>query len=173
MASVNQDVPIVASVPFSRRLELPINVSIPISEVIETTITVDGPFGFDVPVNVTVPIELDLPVDLTVPIEIDEVIEVNTSTRLDLTVPVAVDLEETGLADLVRQTEELVPDPPALAAQTAVTAPLVGPHPLVDIGLELQPRALGAVADDDSTSHESPSRAARARDGFVRPFEPG
>ncbi len=27
----------------------------------------------------------------------------DTTTRLDLTVPVAVDLEETGLAELVRQ----------------------------------------------------------------------
>jgi len=102
-ARVDQDVPIVASVPFSRSLELPINVTIPIREVIETTITVDGPFGFDVPVNVTVPIDLDLPIDLSVPIDIDEVIEVDTSTRLNLDVPVAVDLEETGLAELVRQ----------------------------------------------------------------------
>lgn len=101
-ARVNQDVPIVASVPFQRTIEVPIRTAIPINEVIETTITVDGPFGFDVPVDVTVPLDLTIPVDITVPIQIDEAIDVDTSTRLDLDVPVELDLEESGLADLVR-----------------------------------------------------------------------
>lgn len=105
-ASVNQDVPIVASVPFRRTIDVPIRTSIPINEVIETTITVDGPFGFDVPVDVTVPLDLTIPVDITVPIEIDEVIDVDTATRLVLEVPVVLDLEESGLADLVQQVSD-------------------------------------------------------------------
>ena len=103
VANVDQEVPIVASIPFRRTIEVPINASIPINEIIETTITVGGPFGWDVDVDVTVPLDLIVPVNLTVPIEIDEIIEVDTSTRLQLSVPVELDLEESGLAVLVRQ----------------------------------------------------------------------
>ena len=103
VANVDQQVPIVASIPFRRTIEVPINASIPINEIIETTITVGGPFGWDVDVDVTVPLDLTVPVNLTVPIEIDEIIEVDTSTRLQLSVPVELDLEESGLAVLVRQ----------------------------------------------------------------------
>ena len=102
-ARVDQEVPFSASVPFIRRLDVPIQTSIQINEVIETTIVVAGPFGWDVPVDVTVPIDLVIPVDITVPIEINEVIEVDTTTRLKLDVPVELDLEESGLAALVRQ----------------------------------------------------------------------
>ena len=103
VANVDQEVPIVASIPFRRTIEVPINASIPINEIIETTITVGGPFGWDVDVDVTVPLDLTVPVNLMVPIEIDEIIEVDTSTRLQLSVPVELDLEESGLAVLVRQ----------------------------------------------------------------------
>ena len=103
IANVDQEVPIVASVPFNRTIEVPINTSIPINEVVETTITVAGPFGLDIDVDVTVPIDLTVPVNLSVSIEIDEMIEVDTSTRLQLAVPVELDLEESGLAVLVRQ----------------------------------------------------------------------
>jgi len=102
-ANVDQVVPIVVSIPFKRTIEVPIITSILINEVIETTITVAGPFGWDVDVDVTVPLDLAVPVNITVPIEIDEVIEVDTSTRLQLSVPVELDLEETGLAGFIRQ----------------------------------------------------------------------
>ena len=101
-AKVDQEVPIVASIPFKREIIVPINTTIPINKVIETTITIAGPFGWDVPVDVTVPIDLEVPVNLSVPISIDEVIEVDTTTHLELTIPVELDLEETGLASLVR-----------------------------------------------------------------------
>ena len=102
-AVIDEDVPIVASIPFRRRIDIPINITIPINEVIDTTITVSGPFGLNVPVDVSVPIKLTVPINLTVPIEIDEVIEVDTSTHLDLVVAVEIDLEEAGLAAFVRQ----------------------------------------------------------------------
>lgn len=102
-ANVDERIPIVASVPFQRTIDVPIRTSIPITETIETTITVAGPFGWDVDVDVTVPIDMTVPIDINVPIEVDEVIEVDTSTQLQLSVPVELDLQESGLALLVEQ----------------------------------------------------------------------
>lgn len=100
--NIAEEIPIQASFPFERELIVPIQTSIPIDETIETTVQVAGPFGLDIPVTIAVPIQLDVPIDLEVPISVSEVIEIDTSTFVELDVPIEFDLEESGLAALVR-----------------------------------------------------------------------
>jgi len=100
--NIAEEIPIQASFPFERELIVPIQTSIPIDETIETTVQVAGPFGLEIPVTIAVPIQLDVPIDLEVPISVSEVIEIDTSTFVELDVPIEFDLEESGIAALAR-----------------------------------------------------------------------
>lgn len=101
-ADISEDIPIRTSIPFERELQIPIQTSIPINETIETTIQVAGPFGWEIPVTVQVPVDLDVPIDLSVPITVSETIDVDTTTHVELSVPVRFDLDESGLGELAR-----------------------------------------------------------------------
>lgn len=97
---LNETIPVEASVPFRRELLIPVQTAIRIQQEIETTIEVDGPLGLTVPVDVRVPIDLTVPVDLEIPFTVDETIDVATSTRIQLTVPIEIDVSQTDLAPL-------------------------------------------------------------------------
>ena len=63
---INEEIPISTEVVLERTLEVPINTILPIDETFDTTIQVNGPFGLDIPLDITVPIALDLPIDLKI-----------------------------------------------------------------------------------------------------------
>ncbi len=104
--SIDETVPIDATIDLNRTLDVPIQAVLPIDESFETRIVVDGPWGLDVPLNVTVPIKLDLPIDLQVQIPIDEQIPVQTDVPIQLDVPISVDVAETELAALVEALQQ-------------------------------------------------------------------
>ncbi len=98
--AIDEQVPIEADIVFDRTIDVPVMTTLPIDEVVETTITVAGPFGTEIPVDVTVPIALDLPIDLEFPLEVSEQIPVSTVVPVQLDVPVRLDVGDTDLATL-------------------------------------------------------------------------
>ncbi len=104
--SIDETVPIDATIDLTRTLDVPIHTVLPIDESFDTRIVVDGPWGLDVPLNVTVPIRLDLPIDLQVQIPVDEQIPVQTEVPVRLDVPISVDVAGTELAALVEALQQ-------------------------------------------------------------------
>lgn len=107
---VDETIPVDASIPFSRELTIPVNTAIPINQAIDTTIEVDGPLGLTVPVDVRVPIDLTVPVNLEIPFTVDETIDVSTTTRIRLAVPIEIDVSQTDLAPLATSFSEDLAD---------------------------------------------------------------
>ncbi len=97
---IDEVVPINAAVTLARTIQVPIRTTIPIDEEFDTTITINGPFGIDIPLDITVPILLDLPIDLDVAIPINETIPIDTEIPVNLTVPIEIDIADTDLAAL-------------------------------------------------------------------------
>ncbi len=104
--SVDEEIPVRTSFPFTRTVDLPIRTTLPVSEEFETRIEVAGPFGVDIPLTVTVPIDIEVPVNLDLQIPIDETIEIDTTFPLQLDVPVAIDIEGSGLDRLAEQLQQ-------------------------------------------------------------------
>jgi MFS family permease len=104
--AIDEVVPIDTEVVLDRTLDVPINTVLPIDEEFDTTITVNGPFGIDIPLDITVPIKLDLPIDLQVAIPVNETVPINTEIPVSLDVPISIDIAETELAELAAALQQ-------------------------------------------------------------------
>jgi EmrB/QacA subfamily drug resistance transporter len=97
---IDEEIAISTEVVLDRTLDVPINTILPIDETFDTTVQVNGPFGIDIPLDITVPIALDLPIDLNVAIPINETVPIETFVPVNLTVPIEVQVRGTELAAL-------------------------------------------------------------------------
>ncbi len=104
--AIDETVPINTEVVLDRTLQVPIRTTLPIDEEFDTTITIQGPFGIDIPLDITVPIKLDLPIDLDVAIPVNETVPVNAEVPVKLDVPISIDISETELALLAEALAE-------------------------------------------------------------------
>ena len=100
------ELPVVAEVPFHEKLDVPIVAAIPISTTVsvEQTLQVPihtllGDITVEVPLDVDVPVAMTVPIDLSVPVEISRTATVSATVPLNLEVPLAIPLAETPLAD--------------------------------------------------------------------------
>jgi len=111
------ELPIVAEVPFHEKLDVPIVAAIPISTTVsvEQTLQVPvhtllGDVTVEVPLDLDVPVAMTVPIDLNVPVEISRTATVSTTVPLDLEVPLAIPLAETPLADLLGELQSALLD---------------------------------------------------------------
>ena len=103
---------VVAEVPFREKLDVPIVAAIPISTTVsvEQTLQVPvhtllGDITVEVPLDLDVPVAMTVPIDLSVPVEVSRTATVSTTVPLDLEVPLAIPLAETPLADLLGELQ--------------------------------------------------------------------
>jgi hypothetical protein len=106
------ELPIVAEVPFHEKLDVPIVAAIPISTTVsvEQTLQVPiqtllGDITVEVPLDVDIPVAMTVPIDLSVPVEISRTVTVSATVPLNLEVPLAIPLAETPLADSLRELQ--------------------------------------------------------------------
>jgi hypothetical protein len=111
------EVPVVAEVPFREQLDVPIVAAIPISttvsvkQMLQVPIhTLVGDLTVEVPLDVDVPVAMTVPIDLSVPVEISRTVSVSATVPLDLEVPLAIPIAETPLADLLGELQSALLD---------------------------------------------------------------
>jgi hypothetical protein len=111
------ELPVVAEVPFREKLDVPIVAAIPISTTVsvEQTLQVPihtllGDITVEVPLDVDVPVAMTVPIDLGVPVEISRTVTVSATVPLDLEVPLAIPIAETPLAGLLRELQSALLD---------------------------------------------------------------
>lgn len=98
---VRQNVPIQASVPINRQLTVPISTTVPIRQTV--AVSLDTPVGA-FPVNV--PLNMDIPIRLEVPVTLSETLQINTTVALDVPLELNIPIQETALADYLRQLRQ-------------------------------------------------------------------
>ncbi|MBC7251209.1 MAG: hypothetical protein H5T62_13090 [Anaerolineae bacterium] len=89
---IQQEVPVVADVPFNQTMEVPLHTTVPIS--FTAVVPVDLMLTT---VEMEIPIDLDVPLDLEVPVTISQTVHISTTVPLDMDVPVTIDLAQTPL----------------------------------------------------------------------------
>jgi hypothetical protein len=106
------ELPVVAEVPFREKLDVPIVAAIPISTTVsvEQTLQVPvrtllGDVTVEVPLDVDIPVAMTVPIDLSVPVEVSRTATVSATVPLDLEVPLAIPIAETPLADLLGELQ--------------------------------------------------------------------
>lgn len=100
---LDQDIPVVAEVPFSETFSVPINTVLPIS----TTVGVPVNLGVTT-YRLTVPIETVVPVDMEVTVPVSQVVDISTVVPLNLDVPVEIAVVETPLAGYLRDASAML-----------------------------------------------------------------
>jgi len=102
------ELPVVAEVPFREQLDVPIVAAIPISTTVSVEQTLQlpihtllGDITVEAPLDLEIPVAMTVPIDLSVPVEISRTVNVSATVLLDLEVPLAIPLAETPLADLL------------------------------------------------------------------------
>jgi hypothetical protein len=111
------ELPIVAEVPFREKLDVPIVAAIPISTTVsvEQTLQVPiqtllGDITVEVPLDVDIPVAMTVPIDLSVPVEISRTVPVSATVPLDLEVPLAIPVAETPFADFLGELQSALLD---------------------------------------------------------------
>lgn len=111
------ELPVVAEVPFHEKLEVPIVAAIPISTTVsvEQTLQVPihtllGDITIEVPLDLEIPVAMTVPIDLRVPVEISRTVPVSATVPLDLEVPLAIPVAETPLADFLGELQSALLD---------------------------------------------------------------
>jgi hypothetical protein len=111
------ELPVVAEVPFHEKLDVPIVAAIPISTTVsvEQTLQVPihtllGDITVEVPLDVEIPVAMTVPIDLSVPVEISRTVPVSATVPLDLEVPLAIPVAETPLADFLGELQSALLD---------------------------------------------------------------
>jgi hypothetical protein len=111
------ELPVVAEVPFHEKLDVPIAAAIPISTTVsvEQTLQVPiqtllGDITVEVPLDMEIPVAMTVPIDLNVPVEISRTVTVSATVPLDLEVPLAIPIAETPLADLLGELQRALLD---------------------------------------------------------------
>ena len=111
------ELPVVAEVPFREKLDVPIVAAIPISTTVsvEQTLQVPihtllGDITVEVPLDVEIPVAMTVPIDLSVPVEISRTVTVSATVPLNLEVPLAIPLAETPLADSLGELQSALLD---------------------------------------------------------------
>jgi hypothetical protein len=106
------ELPIVAEVPFHEKLDVPIVAAIPISTTVsvEQTLQVPihtllGDITVEVPLDVDIPVAMTVPIDLSVPVEISRTVSVSATVPLDLEVPLTIPIAETPLAGFLGELQ--------------------------------------------------------------------
>ena len=106
------ELPVMAEVPFHERLDVPIVAAIPISTTVsvEQTLqvpihTLVGDITVEVPLDVDIPVAMTVPIDLSVPVEISRTVTVSATVPLDVEVPLAIPLAKTPLADFLGELQ--------------------------------------------------------------------
>ena len=98
---VDQDVPIVASIPFNEEVTVPIRTTLPISTVVVIPINA-GPLGtFDI----DVPIRTVIPIDLDVAVPVSRTVGVATTVPLDVDVPIEIPIADTPLVGYLEELD--------------------------------------------------------------------
>jgi hypothetical protein len=111
------ELPVVAEVPFYEKLDVPIVAAIPISTTVsvEQTLQVPihtllGDITVEVPLDVDIPVAMTVPIDLSVPVEISRTVTISATVPLDLEVPLAIPIAETPLADFLGELQNALLD---------------------------------------------------------------
>ena len=111
------ELPVVAEVPFHEKLDVPIVATIPISTTVsvEQTLQVPihtllGDITVEVPLDVDIPVAMTVPIDLHVPVEISRTVTVSATVPLDLEVPLSIPVAETPLADFLGELQSVLLD---------------------------------------------------------------
>lgn len=98
---VDQDVPIVASIPFNEEVTVPIRTTLPISTVVVIPINA-GPLGtFDI----DVPIRTVIPIDLEVAVPVSRTVDIVATVPLNVDVPIEIPIADTPLVGYLEELD--------------------------------------------------------------------
>ncbi|MEM7342892.1 MAG: hypothetical protein AAF485_01500 [Chloroflexota bacterium] len=97
--ALDQAIPVQASVPFQREMDIPVDTVIPIDQTF--TLPLQTPAG---EITVTLPLQANFPVNVMVPLSLDEQVDLDTNIHLKTTIPVNIEIGKTPLADYLTQS---------------------------------------------------------------------
>ena len=98
---VDQDVPIVVSIPFNEEVTVPIRTTFPISTVVVIPINA-GPLGtFDI----DVPIRTVIPIDLDVAVPVSRTVDIVATVPLNVDVPIEIPIADTPLVGYLEELD--------------------------------------------------------------------
>ena len=97
---VEQEIPVVVSVPLDEVVTIPVNTVIPI----DTTVTVPIDLGITT-YDLDVPIQTIIPVDLEFAVPISQTVDIATTVLLDVEVPIEIPLAETPLLGYLEELD--------------------------------------------------------------------
>ena len=114
---VNEEIPVVVSVPIEQEVRVPLNTSVPIN----TTITVPIEAGLLGSYDIDVPVRTVIPIDLEVVVPVSQTVSIDTTVPLDVDVPIEIAIADTPLLDhleageaALKKLEEGLMNPPFL-----------------------------------------------------------
>jgi len=98
---MNQEIPIVTSIPFNEEITVPVKTTIPINTTVVMPINAGllGTFDIDVPIRTVIPVNLEF----TVPVS--QTVNVATTVPLDLDVPVEIPIADTPLVGYLEELD--------------------------------------------------------------------
>jgi hypothetical protein len=99
--TVDQDMPISASVPVNHEVSVPIHTTLPISSVVDVPVDAGLLGTFDV----EVPVQTIVPVDLEVAVPVSETVEIATTVSLNTRVPIEIPIADTSLGTYLEEID--------------------------------------------------------------------
>jgi hypothetical protein len=102
---VDQEIPVVASIPFSQEITVPINTTVPVN----TTVVVPIDLGFTT-YRLSVPINTVLPVDIDVTVPVSQTVDIVTTVPMDIDVPMKIAIADTPLVGYLAQLDAMLAD---------------------------------------------------------------
>lgn len=107
---IDEAVDFAADFPIDQVFTIRLDAEFPIKDEFTTRVAVQGPFGVDIPFTVDVPIDIAVPIQTDVEIPVSEIIKVDTQIPLQMTVPIAIAIADSAIADFLQELEQSLID---------------------------------------------------------------
>lgn len=102
---VDQEIPVVAKIPFSQEITVPINTTVPVA----TTVIVPVDLGLAT-YNLKVPVNTVFPVDMEVSVPVSQTVDIVTTVPLDIDVPIEITIADTPLSGHLNRLDAILAD---------------------------------------------------------------
>jgi hypothetical protein len=107
---IDEAVDFAADFPIDQVFTIRLDTEFPIKDEFTTRVAVQGPFGVDIPFTVDVPIDIAVPIQTDVEIPVSEIVKVDTEIPLQMTIPIAIAIADSAIADFLQELEKSLID---------------------------------------------------------------
>ncbi len=107
---IDEAVDFATDLPIDQVFTIRLDTEFPIKDEFTMRVAVQGPSGVDIPFTVDVPIDIAVPIQTEIDIPVNEIVRVDTQIPLQMSVPIAIAIADSAIADFLQELEQSLID---------------------------------------------------------------